>query len=293
MEDKPVEQPEQPKPVLDTTRPLTQQVDKLLKAVPEKEDPKEEPKEEPKPEEVPEEDEPEEEPYKELAELPEWSKFVMDGLPTLQTLGHVGEGKDKIFNIKRYEDLPEGFEFATKRDEANFLAANAQQEVRANTLLESYNKQKQEREQQENQKKFQEQEVIDIQSDVRALQREKIMPEFQYKESDPKFNSDPAVKEANEIYELYQKTNQAYFDKYANTGRSYRISYRDAADKYYAHKARITPKEEPKPDNKEERNKVASKVSAPQTTAPDSRPKGIRSGTSMQDIIRMYNRGAI
>lgn len=292
------------KPVLDSNKPLTQQVDKILEQMPKEENEENEPakpKEDSKAKETPEDATPsnddskipavdEDEPYVEPKELPTWQKYVLENLPTIQTVGHTGEGKDKVVNVKRVEDLPDDFEFADRRTEIAFSAALASQEVNARELLNKYNGQQQIQQFNE----FKNQEAIDIQADIKNLQREGILPKFQYSEDDPKFNDDPAVKEANAIYALYEKTNQAYLDQFTKTGKNYRISYADAADKYYATQNRNRPnKPEVKPEVKQERNKVATQVSAPQSASPESAKKAMPVGSTMQDVLKLYKLGRI
>ena len=304
-----VETQEEAKPerkiVIDSNKSLNSQVDKFLKAIPEevKEEEKaeeiEEVKEEVKEEvakvtETPDEDddELEEVEYEPPKGLPDWQQYVLEGLPDIQTIGHTEDGKDKVFTVKHLGDLPDDFEFASKRAEMAFNAANSAQEINARELKAKYESEEQKRGVEE----FQAREAIDIQRDIKSLQREGILPKFQYAENDPKFNDDPAVKEANEIYKLYQKTNSEHYSKYSNTGTSYRISFVDAADKYYAAKYRNQPKEpvkEVKTKTQEEREKVASKIGATQSAAPEAQFKPIRSGTSPQDIYKLYKAGRI
>lgn len=296
------------KPVLDTQKPLSRQVDKILEQLP-KED-KDDKSDEKKPEEVPApakeesedavdekenvtaEDSPQEteipqpdEIDVEVKELPSWQQYILDKLPEIQTIGHTGEGKDKVFRVKRVEDLPENFEFASKRDELSFSAALASQEVNARDLLKQY----QNEEQQQKYQEFQNQEAIDIQADIKALQKEGVLDKFKYSEEDAEFNSDPAVKTANAIYDLYKKTNDAYLREFSQTGRNYRISFRDAADKYFARQGRQAPK----PQARQERDKVATQVSAPQGASPDSQKRAMPIGSSMQDVLKLYKAGRI
>lgn len=310
-ETKTEEKPEDAKPVIDSQKPLSRQVDKLLEQLPEEkeekdvkpDESKEEDKEEvpEKPEEKKEDESTEEEKSpaedNEEAELPEpddtppvelpsWQKYVLDNLPEIQTIGHTKDGKDRLFKVKRAEDLPDNFEFASKRDELTFNAAIASQEVNARELLNKYQQEEQNQKFQE----FQNQEAIDVQSDIQKLQKEGLLDKFKYSEDDPEFNSDPAVKVANEIYDIYKKTNDAYLKEFQKTGRNYRISYRDAADKYFAMQGRKT---ETKDKAKQERTKVAEKVSAPQSAPPESGKRGMPAGATMQDILKMYKLGKI
>lgn len=293
-------------PVIDSTKPLRGQVDKMLAAVPTKEEDdksgdkepkegtppaKEEPKKEGTPAPTPEpEEEDEPDAFTEPVELPQWQKYIVDNLPDIQTVGHTlnkaGEPlPDKVFTIKRLEELPDNFEFASRRAEIAFGAALASQEVNARELLVKYNNQQQQQQYQQ----FQNQEALDIQSDITALQKEGVIDKFQHSEDSPEFNDDPAVKLANEIYDLYKKTN----DSYIKSGRTYRITYQDAAFKYLGMKSRQTPPAPKTPDNSNERKQIADKISAPQSTAPEGQKRGMPVGSSMQDVLKLYKMGRI
>lgn len=298
--------PEQEKPkkvVIDSTKPLTGQVNKMLAAVPEepKEEVKEKAKEEKKEEAPAEEVELEEIPEEtQLEDLPAWQKYVLDNLPTIQVMGHEGEnGKDKLYNVKRLEDLPDEFEFASKRAELAFNASLSSQEMNARDILKQYEGEQQKRDQQI----FEQLEAVDIQSDVKSLQKAGVLPKFKYEPNDPRFNDDPAVEDSNKIYDFYKKINDEYFQKYNGSGRMYRVSYEDAAYRYYA----LNPKEatpeikeaikkeeaKPKSEAQEQREKVAAKVSAPSGSDTGGKPRPLPRGTSLQNIYQAYKRGAI
>jgi hypothetical protein len=300
----PVEKQEA-KPVLDSNRPLSQQVNKILEAMPkEEEDVKsdEEVKEQ-APEEVKEEVASEEEPVEqaveeeasdeddyaapEAVELPSWQQYIFDNLPSIKVNGHTKTGQDKTFEVKRAEDLPDSFEFRSKKDELEFVQALAAQESNARQLLADY----QQKEQQNQMAEYQRQEALDISSDIERLQKDGVLDKFKYKEDDPRFNDDPAVKVSNDIYEIYKKTNERYIKE----GRTFRISFLDAADKYFYQQARNAKVEKPAVKNevKKEREEVAKAVSAQQGAAPDQVRKVMPRGSSMQDIYRLYKQGRI
>lgn len=293
---------------LNPNRPLKGQVDQLLKSLPEEEEKKDE-AEEPakeneketpeKAEEIPEEVELEDLPEETKFEpLPEWQQYILDKLPNIQVMGHQGEeGKDKVFTVKRLEDLPDDFEFASKRAELAFNAALASQEVNARDLLNQYRTEEARRSQAD----FEALEATDIQNDVKSLQKAGILPKFKYEVNDPRFNSDPAVEESNKIYDFYKKINDDYFNKYNGSGRMYRVSYEDAAYRYYAlHPKEATKevkeaikKEEAKSENQAQREKVASKVSAPQGAAAEGMAKPLPRGTDLNKVYKLYKMGRI
>jgi hypothetical protein len=302
------EKQEVKKPILDPSRPLKGQVDRLLNSLPKEDEKVEEKKDEvvedkPKEdvEEVPEEVELEEIPEEtKLEPLPEWQKYIVDNLPNIQVIGHQGEdGKDKVFNVKRLEELPDDFEFSSKRAELAFNAALAAQEVNARELLQKYRNE----EAQRANKDFEALEAVDIQNDVKSLQKAGILPKFKYPVNDPRFNDDEAVQESNKIYDFYKKINDDYFAKYNGSGRMYRVSYEDAAYRYYAlHPKEATPevkeaikKEEAKPKSPEQvqREKAATKVGAPQGAAAEGKARPLRHGTSLQSVYQLYKQGRI
>lgn len=265
--------------------------------------PKEEAKEEPK-EEAPAEqpDDEDDEPVTpaEPVELGTVEKYILDRLPTLTTRIKDGEGF-KTVKFKDTAELPEGFELADDAARAQFTVDVAAQVNRAKDALAEFKQ----AELQENIRQFEAQEAQDVADDIQWLQRHNYLDKFQYAEDDPKFNSDPAVKTANEIYDLYKKTNQAYAEKFANTGRSYRISYRDAADKYFATQARTKANESqkaksqpdaPKPKNPQatkERQEVARQQGAPAGGEPTGNRPKIKSGMRLSDINRLVSQGRI
>jgi hypothetical protein len=288
-------------PVLDSNRPLTQQVDKILAQLPkEKEDVKpkaDAPEETPKEPEAPEQEEVlatpsdksetvEEEDFQEPVELPPWQQYIIDNLPDIRTVGHEEGKKDKVYTVKRLEDLPEDFEFSDKRTEMSFSQALASQELNARDLLTKYNGEQQQQQYQDLKNK----EAVDVRADIQSLQKEGLLEKFKYEDDDPKFNEDPAVKVANEIYDVMDKTNMAYAQK----GLSYRVGYADAADKYFARQTRVKPPAPtPKPSQQREREEVAKKISAPQGEAPGTNRKHLPAGASMQDVLRAYKAGVI
>lgn len=296
------------KPIkLDSSRPMAQQVDKLLEQLPAAEpatDEESKSEETPEPEAPADEgakedtDQPEEEveetseEEKPLEELPDWQHYVLDKLPQIQVLGHTANGKERVFNVKSYTELPADFEFASRRDELAFNAALASQEYRANELLKEYQAKEQERKAQE----WRDKDAQEVQRDIQRLQQEGILPKFKYKSDDARFDSDPAVKEANEIYALRNKINSAYYSQ----GRGYFISFEDAADKYYAAKARQekqAPKE-PKNDSaptpvQAQRQEVARRSANTQGADPGRQAKRMPAGSTMRDVLKLYNAGRI
>lgn len=303
--EKPAEAPKPAEPFkFKTTKSMASQVDSLLKSIPEEVKPDEKPKDVPVVEE-PKKDEPTEEPVgavetpdniQEPVELPNWQKYIIDNLPDIQVVGHEGEsGKDKTYTVKRLQDLPDEFEFASRRAELAFMAANSAQEINARELLTKY----QQQESQNNYQALLNQQALEVQSDITALQNEGLLEKFQYDTNDAKFNDDPAVKEANAIYALMDKRNKAYI---ANR-QTYRISYRDAAELYLANKPKAPDQspdkeKEPKPKTeaiKQERKQIAetNAQGATDTVSADKKAIPMPRGSNMRDVLKLYNAGRI
>lgn len=264
-----------------------------------------EPKKEEKPEEKPPEPQPQVEPEPEqppapAVELGPIEKYVIDRLPSLSVVVKDGEGF-KTLKFKDTSELPADFEIANDAARAQFTADISAQTARARDAINEYKQ----TELNNNVKAYEAQEAKDIASDLASLQKQGVIDKFQYTEDDPKFNDDPAVKTANEIYDLFKKTNTAYMQ----AGKTYRITYADAADKYFANQSRAEKakvandsqkaKDQPKEEKKEktatqkEREAVASKQGAPAGGEAKAEKPKVRAGMQLHDINRLVAQGRI
>lgn len=278
LEDKPKEEPK---------------IDESVKKPESKPEEPDEPETVPLP--LPEEDEPAPKPI----ELGEVGKYILDRLPTLTTRIKDGEGV-KTISFKDVSELPAGFELADDAARTQFTVDVAAQVGRAKDALTEFKQ----AELNENIRQFEVQQARDVAADVAWLQRNKQIEPFKYKEDDERFNDDPAVKVANEIYKIFEQTNAEYAKKYAGTNRTFRISYRDAADKYFAQQARTAndsqkAADQPKEVKKEktpaqkEREEVAKQTGAPSGGEPSGNKPTVRSGMRMDDINRLVRMGKI
>lgn len=296
---------ETPKSPLRTDVPLTRQTTNILKLAQEekpedKKDEKQEekPKEEevPKPEFLPEDypDDEEERPAPAPIEAKTWQEYVSKNVQPIQVVGRVGE-EEKVFTVFTEDQLPKKFEFTSEIERLKTLRAFDRLERQAERLRDDFFQKEQEAKFHE----FEVQEAKDVASDLKWLQSRGIAPKFQYEEDDPRFNSDPAVKEVNEIYNLYKKVNNDYAQRFVGTNRSYRISFRDAADKYYAARSRQSaraPKEE-KPVEKtpleKDRDNISRKTKSPQGgDAHTAKPRAYK-GMTFADVNRLFKAGKI
>jgi hypothetical protein len=237
------------------------------------------------------EEQPEVKPFNETLE-----NYVSAAVKPIKVVG-LQAGEPKEFTVYTQRDLPADFEYRNTREAALYAEEFVNLRLRAEAKQLEYNQ----KVNQEQVRVFEVQQAKDIASDLKWLQSRGVVPQFEYEESDPRFNSDPAVKEANAIYELYTKTNNQYAQKYMGSNRSYRISYRDAADKYYASQARQTKvapvaDKELKPEKtaiQKQRDNISGKAGAPQGgDAQVAKPKAFQ-GMSFSDINRLARAGKI
>lgn len=259
---------------------------------PVKETPKEEPKTEPAPDGGEEEEgfvadelEPDDEDndVDEEPEAPEPSnlspqqQYIYENLPTIQVKGQVGEkGQTRTFNVKTAQELPDNFLFATDRDRAIFTQDLADQSARATALLNQYTNDQQKAQYEQ----FEAKENADIQSDMADLQREGLLPRFKLQPNDPKFDSDPAVVEAQKVLDFMNKKNADY----AAANKLFRLSYRDAYDIYQGQN------KSPDQDNEDKARKDVTRRLAGSTGASpsDTTKPRVRSGMTVDQILEMH-----
>lgn len=188
-------------------------------------------------------------------------QYVVDRLPVLSV-----RGKDRTYQVKAAGQLPEDFEFASKREELIFNQSLAAQELKADKLLAEYNN----NQQQETYRKYSDQENADIRHDIGDLQRENELPKFQYLSTDPKFNDDPAVKAVQEVMDYMNEKNQDYINK----SKPYRITFRDAYQQMVRQIQKETPTDTKQKKEDTERKNVSRSTSQGRSasSAPVSKP---------------------
>lgn len=198
-------------------------------------------------------------------------QYVVDRLPALTV-----RGKDKTYQIKAAGQLPEDFEFATKREELVFNQALAAQEIKAQNLLNEY----QAKQQQETFSKYNQQENEGIRHDIGDLQRENELPRFKYLPTDKRFNDDPAVKAVQEVMDYMNQKNEDY----TKAKRPYRITFRDAYDQL-ATQIRKSQTESPAQKKEDaERANVSRRTGAGRTT-PSNQVKAPVVARNMEELM--------
>lgn len=206
--------------------------------------------------------------------LPDRSRYIYDNLPILSARGHGKDGKDRIFQVRTAQELPDDFEFTSKRDELLFVQEIADQAQRANILDTRW----QQKEQQTKFQEWQNQQALDVASDLKDLQKEGLIPKFTDKQANDE-PTNPGVKLANEVYDYMQKVNTAR----ANAGKPYFLSYRDAAELVLAKKG---VEAKPTKQADEARRQTATKIGAGAGTSREmKRPQKFN---SVWDIVDLH-----
>ena len=136
-----------------------------------------------------------------VEELPPINQYIYKNLPEIATTGLI-DGKEVTIKVKTANEIPDGFDWKSKRDEKMFDQALIDQGVKANNLANEYEAKQKTAEGD----KYRQAEANDIQSDLRALQTEGLIPKFSTDTANT--NPDhPGVKLANEVLALYTKLN--------------------------------------------------------------------------------------
>lgn len=238
------------------------------------EDKKEEPKKDDKPQ--PWEERPDEIDEKLWNKSTPEEKFIYNSLDYIAVKGKDGEE----LSVKLPTQLPDDFEFASKRAEAQFYSAMSAQSAKAEKLM---NKITSDREQ--TTKAEQEKAELDaIIADVDRLQDDGIVPKIKAKPGTEEFNTDPSVQLVNKILD--------FRDEYNRKHKGENISSYTAGLIYKAK----NPKEFETEDDKrrasqdKSRQKAASRVANKTTSAsrPEYNTKAFSRNASLTDIADYY-----
>lgn len=206
-------------------------------------------------------------------------KYVFDRLPHMTARIKDGSGGVKELRVKSPAELPEDFEFATKRDELLFQNAQTAQEIRATNLQSEYKQQ----ELSAQGKEFMRREDEATREDIGKLQKSGALPKFKTSPDDPKFADDPSTKEVQTVLSYMNDRNNLYQKMYEQGRPARRIGFEEAFYMYrYEHPAekQVQGKEDA------ERREMANKVGGNRglSTSQIKKPL-IHSGTRTQDIL--------
>lgn len=207
-------------------------------------------------------------------------KYIYDNLPTLSVTGKDG----KRYDVKVPNELPDDFEYANAREQANFTSAVASQEIKANTLQNQYQTQASDKSAEE----FATREDKAITDDIASLQKLGDIPTFKKKPSDPDFDSDPTAVLIDNVREFMDKRNDDFLKRY-NAGQAYRhIGFEEAFYAYRRANPETTRSTEQQAEDKQ-RKEVGRNVSSKGTKATGTKRPQVRSGMQTRDLYAMID----
>lgn len=208
-------------------------------------------------------------------------RYIYTELPYITIVGTQGEGEDAKqveLQVKTPDQIPEDFNFASKRAEKIADDAFLEQNKRADQM---YGKIQQTATQSQEQARMQQENQMII-SGVEKLQEVGVIPKITAKPGTPEFDKDPGVLRANEII--------AYREDLIKAGEN--VSMVSAGKMFKAdHPELYAPKPAPKGDA--ERARASKIVSGGGRGTPASAKKNDRPafppGTSASDIADFYS----
>lgn len=204
------------------------------------------------------------------AELPEENKIVYNALPYIAAEGKNGN----VVNVKTPDQLPDDFEFASKRAEAKFYTDLQAQETKANQLMGAI----QSRNQRAEQAYRQREEARNVISQIETLQKAGDLPTPKAKAGTKEFDNDPAVLVINKVLD-YRASRMA---------EGVNLTIKDSLMLYKSQHPEDFEKKEAKGDI--ERANIAKRVagnSKSSSTAVNkgNKPEYYRQGMSTEDVL--------
>jgi len=125
------------------------------------------------------------------AELPEENKVVYNSLPYIEAVGKDGN----VLKVKTPDQLPDDFDFASKKDEAKFYNELQAQEMKATQMFNAINARNERIKKDEAQRV----EARNVITQIEALQKDGTLPTPKAKYGTKEFNNDPAVLLVNKV----------------------------------------------------------------------------------------------
>lgn len=238
------------------------------------EDKKEEPKKDDKPQ--PWEERPDEIDEKLWNKSTPEEKFIYNSLDYITVKGKDGEE----LSVKLPTQLPDDFEFASKRAEAQFYSAMSAQSSKAEKLMNNITSDREQTTKAEKEKA----ELDAIIADVDRLQDDGIVPKIKAKPGTEEFNTDPSVQLVNKILD--------FRDEYNRKHKGENISSYTAGLIYKAKNPKEFETEDDKRRSSQDksREKTASRVANKTTSAnrPEYNHKAFGKNVSLTDIADYY-----
>ena len=203
-------------------------------------------------------------------------KFIYNSLDYITVKGKDGEE----LSIKLPTQLPDDFEFASKRAEAQFYSAMSAQSSKAEKLMNKITSDREQTTKQEQEKA----ELDAIIADVDRLQDDGIVPKIKAKPGTEEFNTDPSVQLVNKILD--------FRDEYNRKHKGENISSYTAGLIYKAKNPKEFETEDDKRRSSQDksREKTASRVANKTTSAnrPEYNTKAFGKNASLTDIADYY-----
>lgn len=238
------------------------------------EDKKEEPKKDNKPQ--PWEERPDEIDEKLWNKSSVEEKFIYNSLDYITVKGKDGEE----LSIKLPTQLPDDFEFANKKAEAQFYSAMSAQSSKAEKLMNKITSDREQTTKAEKEKA----ELDAIIADVDRLQEDGVVPKIKAKPGTEEFNDDPSVQLVNKILD--------FRDEYNREHKGENISSYTAGLIYKAKHPKEFETEDDKRRSSQDksREKTASRVASKTTSAnrPEYNHKTFGKNVSLTDIADYY-----
>lgn len=238
------------------------------------EDKKEEPKKDDKPQ--PWEERPDEIDEKLWNKSSPEEKFIYNSLDYITVKGKDGEE----LSIKLPTQLPDDFEFANKKAEAQFYSAMSAQSSKAEKLMNKITSDREQTTKAEKEKA----ELDAIIADVDRLQDDGIVPKIKAKPGTKEFNDDPSVQLVNKILD--------FRDEYNRKHKGENISSYTAGLIYKAKNPKEFETEDDKRRSSQDksREKTASRVANKTTSAnrPEYNTKAFGKNASLTDIADYF-----
>lgn len=211
-------------------------------------------------------------------DMNEVQRTIYSSLPYINIRGKDSEGNELSLSIKTPEQLPEDFEFLSKRDEASFISDITAQSKRAE---EAYAKIAGKTEQTKAQE-AQVEESRRVVADVERLQKENIIPKIKAKAGTEEFNNDPSVKLVNEVLNFWAELNKGGENVSVYTAA--KLFKSENPDKF---------KDSTKSEGDKERKNISSKIKGSSKGKGkgdgDNRPR-FPVGTTASDIADYYSK---
>lgn len=207
-------------------------------------------------------------------DLPEENKVVYNSLPYIEAVGKDGN----VLKVKTPDQLPDDFDFASKKDEARFYNELQAQEMKATQMFNALDARRERASREEAQRA----EARNVISQIEALQKDGTLPTPKAKNGTKEFDNDPAVLLINKVLGFRA-------EKLREIGAN--LSIADSLMLYKAQHPEEFAKKEAKGDK--ERSNIAKKVAGNSKSSgtainnddDKNKPQYYKAGMSTEDVL--------